>query len=74
MVEPLKAAGLDILQFKFDNARPDLTKLDNLFGQLSSETVTFEKQVTDTEIEMKAEGLQKVFQQMLVQDNNMDMS
>ena len=32
---------LDVLQFRFSGDRPDLSKLDNVFGLLSSESESF---------------------------------
>lgn len=41
MVTALENMGLDVLTFKLDGARPDLTKLDTLLGILSSESSGF---------------------------------
>ena len=47
MVTALENMGFDILQFKLDGARPDLTKLDTLLGLLSSEGQFFVQQVLE---------------------------
>ena len=54
MVKCLQKAGYGeyILQYVFDASRPDLSKLDSLFGLLSSESVTFEQEVKDTEAKL----------------------
>lgn len=61
MVSELRKLGFSPLQFKFDNQRPDLTKLDNLFGQLSAETSIFDDEVKNMEIQIKDKGLEDVF-------------
>ena len=45
------------MQFKFNASKPDLTKLDKLFGWLSSRTGTFEDQLTKLESDIKSQGL-----------------
>lgn len=45
MVNSLRNMGIDVLQFRLDANRPDLTKLDTLLGLLSSESSYFPKQV-----------------------------
>jgi len=45
MVKSLEHMGFEVLQFRLDGNRPDLTKLDTLLGLLSSESVDFPKQV-----------------------------
>ncbi|ESO89374.1 hypothetical protein LOTGIDRAFT_229223 [Lottia gigantea] len=62
MVTQLQTAGFDPLQFKLDGTRPDLTKLDNLFGLLSSDSQTFSDDLTTFEQKIQAEGVQKVFE------------
>ncbi|KAJ8319834.1 hypothetical protein KUTeg_001421 [Tegillarca granosa] len=61
MVSQLRNLGFSPLQFKFSNHRPDLTKLDNLFGLLSTETSTFEEEVNKLEVQIKDKGLEDVF-------------
>lgn len=41
MVTALEAMGIDVMTFRLDGARPDLTKLDTLLGILSSENANF---------------------------------
>jgi len=41
MVRSLESLGFDVLQFRLDGSRPDLTKLDTLLGILSSESSFF---------------------------------
>ena len=51
MVRRLKEVAPDIkpMQFRFSEGRPDLTKLDNVFGILSSDTMEFSKQIDEIE-------------------------
>jgi len=44
MVSVLKAEQVPVLQFKFDQRRPDLTKIDGLLGMLSAESTHFQQQ------------------------------
>ena len=60
MMRPLKQLGYSPLQFKFDQQRPDLTKLDSLFGRLSSESQTFEEEVRALEEAMDKTSIQDV--------------
>lgn len=53
MVESLKQAGFKPLQFKLDQTKPDLTKLDKLFGLMSSRCGTFEEQLLKAEQSLK---------------------
>ena len=63
MVEDLEERSINPIQFKLDSTRPDLAKLDNLFGLLSSEsTLTFEEELKAKESAITAEGILKVFQ------------
>ena len=57
MVAELRQAGFSPMQFKFNASKPDLTKLDKLFGLLSSRTGTFEDQLTKLESDIKSQGL-----------------
>lgn len=57
MVTELRQAGFSPIQFKFNAHKPDLTKLDKLFGLLSSKTGTFEDQLTDIESRIRNDGL-----------------
>ena len=45
MVREMKAKGFEPLQFKFHRQQPYLTKLDKLFGLLSSENETLDHEV-----------------------------
>ena len=75
MVPKLKEIGANVMQFKFDPSRPDLTKLDNLFGLLSTESQdNFEEQVSNMEVEIAAGGVQKVLENMTIDDNDENAS
>ena len=58
MVKELKSLGMNPMQFVFNQARPDLTKLDNLLGLLSSSSVAFNDEVMGTIKELKNKGLE----------------
>jgi len=47
MVKSLENMGIEVLQFRLDGNRPDLTKMDTLLGLLSSESSFFGKQVKE---------------------------
>lgn len=47
MVQSLENMGIEVLQFRLDGKRPDLTKMDTLLGLLSSESSYFPQQVLD---------------------------
>jgi len=47
MVTALENMGIEVLQFRLDGRRPDLTKLDTLLGLLSSESSHFPLQVIE---------------------------
>ena len=48
----------DVLQFKFNRSRPDLTKLDSILGQICSKSSeTFGGYVENVQSEIKAKGL-----------------
>ncbi len=58
MMDELAALGFHPLQFKLDQNRPDLTKLDNLLGLLAKEAVTdFKEQVDRMEEDITSEFL-----------------
>ncbi len=57
MVTQLEQNGFKPLQFKFSVVKPDLTKLDKLFGLLSSRTGTFDEQLVHTEQEIIKLGI-----------------
>ena len=64
MVKALLAKDITPLQFKLDNSRPDLVKLGNLLGLLSSEAVGFSEEVGTLEKEIVDVGLQKAIENM----------
>lgn len=64
MVSELKGLGFDPLQFQLEGSRPDLSKLDNLFGLLSSDSATFDEELLATEQRVRSEGLAKVFDEL----------
>lgn len=66
MVSEMKAKGFEPLQFKFHRTQPDLTKLDKLFGLLSSETETFDQEVNHLETKFKLEGISKMFDEIKI--------
>jgi len=47
MVSALENMGIEVLQFRLDGRRPDLTKMDTLLGLLSSESSHFPVQVLE---------------------------
>ena len=61
MVKDLKkkeaVKGEDLKQFKFDAARPDLTKLDHMFAVLSTSGDWYEVEVRETKARIEADGL-----------------
>lgn len=61
MVRALNSIGHTPLQFRLEGSRPDLSKLDHLFGLLSSESSTFDDELSATEKLINAEGLATVF-------------
>ena len=62
MMRELEQVGVteNVMQFKFNRTRPDLTKLDMLFGLLFTETENFEQQVQKMEVDIAADGLHSV--------------
>lgn len=61
MVIELKNKGYNPLQFKFNEKKPDLTKLDYMFALLSLETTDFKDRLSLIEQDIKLNGLQSVF-------------
>ncbi|XP_046353942.2 uncharacterized protein LOC124133554 [Haliotis rufescens] len=61
MVTELQEAGFHPLQFKLEEDRPDLTKLDNLFGLLSSDSASFKDEITEMQKNITKLGLGKFF-------------
>ena len=64
MVRQLEGEGFKPLVFKLDGSRPDLTKLDKLFGLLSSGTSTFTDEVDDMEAKIKMDGLVRTYKSL----------
>lgn len=64
MVRALKDKGYSPLQFKLDDHKPDLTKLDSLIALLSLETTDFDDEVLTTEQKIKLNGLYSVFSEL----------
>ena len=64
MIRELNQEGFSPLQFVFDNSRPDLSKLDNLFGLLSSESQSFDDEVKAVEQEINTRGIGEVFRKL----------
>ena len=64
MVSQLETEGFKPLVFKLDGSRPDLTKLDKLFGLLSSDTSTFTDEVSEMEAKIRMDGLLKTYQSL----------
>ncbi|XP_046571651.1 uncharacterized protein LOC124279819 [Haliotis rubra] len=62
MVKELKEEGFKPLQYRLETNRPDLTKLDNLFGMLASNsTEFFEDEIKEMEFRIQKDGLKSVF-------------
>ncbi|KAL8588504.1 hypothetical protein ACOMHN_022291 [Nucella lapillus] len=61
MVSDLQNKGYNPLQFRLEGNRPDLSKLDNLFGLLSADSATFDEELVATERRIKEEGLAVVY-------------
>lgn len=64
MVRELKNLGFSPLQFRLEGSRPDLTKLDSLFGLLSSHSASFGEELSSTEKSIKEDGLASVFSRL----------
>ena len=60
MVNALESFGIIPLQFRLDTKRPDLTKLDTLFGLLASETFGFTERINSIVNSMKENGINEV--------------
>ena len=60
MVKELKALNMNPMQFVFNQARPDLTKLDHLLGLLASSSVSFNDEVMGAVKELKNKGLESL--------------
>ena len=68
MIRSLKQTAPEIkpMQFRFDYSRPDLTKLDNVFGLLSTEMDTFTEEVDKLEKTINENGLASALDNMNV--------
>lgn len=60
MVTALERMGFDVLQFRLDGKRPDLTKLEDILGLLASDSANFAKTIVDVSYEYfsETEGLE----------------
>jgi len=70
MVQELRELGIAPLQYKFDKNRPDLSKIDHLFGLLSTETTSFDEEVDQVQKLVTAKGIKEVFKEMKVGDSH----
>ncbi|XP_022103530.1 uncharacterized protein LOC110986179 [Acanthaster planci] len=66
MVQKLQAKGFRPLQFRLDEQRPDLVKLNNLLGLLAMESQDFSGRVKEVESEIRGEGLKKVLERLVI--------
>lgn len=62
MIIELKRLGFSPKQLRLDGSRPDLSKLDDLFGQLSTTTVCFEEELAAAESIAMKYGICKLFE------------
>ena len=61
----IRENGPDVLQFKFDRSRPDLTKLDSILGVLCSKSSeSFSGRVERIESDLKMLGLARTFEKL----------
>lgn len=67
MVPKLQDLGFKPLRFVFDLNRPDLTKLDKLFGMLATGTSNFDDEISELENVIKTNGLAKAFERVGLQ-------
>ncbi|UJR08982.1 hypothetical protein I4U23_013232 [Adineta vaga] len=73
MYSAFKAADVpDVLQFKFNRERPDLTKIDNLIGLLSTGSSTsFDNNLEPLQAEFQEKGIEAVLTRLIgKQDGN----
>lgn len=69
MVTELNEIGFHPKQLRLEGSRPDLTKLDDLFAQLSAVTTSsFQEQLEEAESILKEQGVCKLFEMMKVVD------
>ncbi|KAK7101600.1 uncharacterized protein [Littorina saxatilis] len=74
MVSALQTKGYKPLEFRLEGSRPDLSKLDNLFGLLSADSADFDDELAIAEQRIKTEGIAKVYDTLKkgLQDKNED--
>lgn len=61
MVDQLKAAGFDPLQFRLEGTRPDLSKLDTILGTLSTDSGSFDARLQTMMAEIEENGVKPTF-------------
>jgi hypothetical protein len=66
MVPKLEELGFKPLRFVFDLNRPDLTKLDKLFGMLATGTSSFNDEIAEMEDIIKTKGIAKAFDSLTI--------
>jgi len=64
MLPKLEARGFKPLRFVFDLNRPDLTKLDKLFGMLATGATGFNEEIAEMEGKIKLQGLAEALENM----------
>ncbi|WAR31528.1 hypothetical protein MAR_034070 [Mya arenaria] len=69
MLPKLETRGFKPMRFVFDTSRPDLTKLDKLFGMLASGSSGFNNEIDEMEAVIKQDGLTKAFERMEIEGN-----
>ena len=74
MIKELKEQGTEegIIQFRFDQNRPDLTKLDRMIGLLSADSSTFEEQVDRMKAEIDECGIVNKLKKLWIEDEAVD--
>ncbi|XP_052787806.1 uncharacterized protein LOC128222742 [Mya arenaria] len=69
MLPKLETRGFKPMRFVFDTSRPDLTKLDKLFGMLATGSSGFNNEIDEMEAVIKQDGLTKAFERMEIEGN-----
>lgn len=64
MVKKLRKHDFPCMQLAMSRTRPDLTKLDNLLGQLSARASDFTDELMQMQSEIEKNGLDKVFTEL----------
>jgi hypothetical protein len=67
MVPLLRDKEIPVRQFILSATRPDLTKLDNILGQLSAQTTDFEVRLKEIQAKMENDGMEKTFEEIFHQ-------